>query len=165
MVSRPLTFLFGFLVVGGCTAPVEDRRDDDVGDSAEALSPGSLRARTALDRIRDLEAEEGSIRVDYAPPEEGYESSDAHGVSFEPVKFEGSDDHKVVSVAGNFPSVATVVVTDAQFHVLAVKRTNANADGVAQANVRIPSGKGERFVLVRDPKWVKPMSFDVHVAR
>ena len=51
--------------------------------------------------------------------------------------------------------------SDEDFHVCQVARTT----DAGEASVRVPAGSGGRFVLVRDLKWVKPMTFHVNVAR
>ena len=82
-------------------------------------------------------------------------------VKYEAVQFGGAGAPATVSVSGAFPSSATVIVTDEDFHVVQVARTT----DAGEASVRVPAGSGGRFVLVRDLKWVKPMTFHVNVAR
>lgn len=162
-----LSSLLSLGVLAGCAAPSDlDADADDGATSAEiALTSSSLRAQTALDRLRELDAEAGSLNVDYAPsPSEtvAYERR----VAFEAVTFEASPDGAAVAVAvaGDFPSSATVIVTNERFEPLAAAQTRRDAEsGLAAATVRVPAGSGKRLVLVRDPKWVKPMTFEVSV--
>ena len=154
-------FLFaaGFLFVG-CAAPSTGDAEIEITESSESglgsLS-SMLRAQTALDRARAVDTASGSVEVAYAPSP--YERSEH--VAFEAVTF-AAEAATEVSVAGDFPSSATVVVTNDRFEPLAVSRTTRSAaSGVGRVTVRVPAGGG--MVLVRDPKWVKPMTFEVSV--
>lgn len=69
-----------------------------------------------------------------------------------------------VSVAGNFPSSPDVLVTDANFHILAKSTRQPDAE-LDQVSVTLPTGPGRKFILVRDNLWTKPMNFDVTVGR
>jgi hypothetical protein len=122
-----------------------------------------------LDRLRSIPfvMPDGTVRVEYAP--DGYRhlrpSTPAAPVAFEAVWLPPAASTSVVSVEGDFPSSAAVVVTDRDFRVLAASRTAPVAEGHDRARVRIPAGDGDRLVLVRDPRWVKPMTFEVRVDR
>jgi hypothetical protein len=86
-------------------------------------------------------------------------------VPFEPVRLPPAASASVVSVEGDFPSAAAVVVTDGDFRVLAASRTVPVAEGHDRARVRIPASDGERLVLVRDSQWARPMTFEVRIGR
>ena len=159
MVAAALAFAVG------CAAPATELADGETASTEDALSAGSLRQRTALDRAVVLGATEGAVRVDYVPAATADYVGPAAALPFEAVHFDASPTSAVVEVAGDFPSSAMVVVTDDQFRVLSVARTTAAAEGVLQTRLRVPGGAGGRFVLVRDPLWSKPMAFDVRVTR
>lgn len=159
MTSRSLALL-ACLSFFGCAAPSVETTETETTESGLTSVSSMLRAQTALDRARTLDAETGSVSVDYAPS--AYEPLTGR-LAFEAVTF-AADAEAEISVAGDFPSAATVIVTNERFEPLAVTRTaRSETSGLAEAAVRIPAGVGQRFVLVRDPQWVKPMRFDVSV--
>ena len=149
-----------------CAEPTGDAAEGAAESTEAALSPRSLRQRTALERARVLGAAEGEMRVDYVPSTAQPDYFGAvEALPFEAVQFEASTAPVTVEVSGDFPSSATVVVTDEHFRVMTVARTSASAEGISEARLRLPSGTGGRFILVRDPLWSKPMAFDVSVTR
>ena len=161
MGFRSFPFAAAFLcLVMGCAAQAEPQ--DDVDTTEAALRSTSLRSLTALDRVRTLEGEAGTVAVDYVPTTDPY-STQRH-VAFEAVAFDAANATSEIAVSGDFPSSALVIVTNERFEPLAASRTVRRSSGVAEASVRVPAGDGQRLVLVRDPKWVKPMTFDVRVA-
>lgn len=165
MILRTVS-LIACLCFAACAAPSAGE-DTEIGSTSESgltsLS-SMLRAETALDRARALDVESGSVAVEYAPSP--YEPAEGRRLAFEAVTFEanGESEATEINVAGDFPSAATVIVTNDRFEPLAVSRTTRSAtSGLAEAALRVPAGEGQRFVLVRDPKWVKPMTFEVSV--
>lgn len=161
-----MSFRLALLVTGlslavGCAAP---SADEGVDTSEGSLTASSLREETALDRVRVLDGAEGTITVEYTPDatDEMY-GSPRSVLAFEAVRFEASESGSEVFVAGDFPSSATVIVTDEEFHPMARAQTVPGASGLGEARVRVPGGAGGRLVLVRDQKWVKPMVFEVRV--
>lgn len=163
MSSRSASVLLGLTLLAGCAAPAAE--DGDLASSEEALTPGSLRDRTALDRLRVLGPSESSIAVEYAPPADGAYPGASRDVAFEPVRIEAPGEASEITVAGDFPSTATVLVTDESFRVVAAAATSPSAEGLEEARVRVSGGVAGRLVLVRDPKWVRPMVFEVRVDR
>jgi len=155
MVAASLAFAVG------CAAPTTESAEGDVESTEDALSSSSLRQRTALGRAHVLGAAQGEVQVDYVPTASTEYAAGA--VAFEAVHFDASARSAVVEVAGDFPSSATVVVTDDQFRLMAVAQTSASASGLSEARLRVPAGRGGRFILVRDPLWSKPMAFNVSV--
>lgn len=161
MFFRSITFaaavVVGGVLASGCAAPAAD--DDRIGAADDDFVRRPLRDRVALDRARAL-GDDGSVLVDYAPAAYAGPTD----VAFEAVEYEAAEDDVTISVAGAFPSRANVLVTDASFRVLAAARTQTTADGLEEVSLRAPGGTGGRFVLVRDPAWVLPMTFEVRVA-
>lgn len=150
----------------GCAAPSasEDAEIASTSESGLTSISSLLRSQTALDRARALDAESGSVAVEYAPSP--YEPAEGRRLAFEAVTFEANaeGDATEVAVSGDFPSAATVIVTNDRFEPLVVSRTTrSTTSGLAEAAIRIPAGEGQRFILVRDPKWVRPMTFEVSV--
>lgn len=76
----------------------------------------------------------------------------------------GGADIVDVTVEGNFPGSPEVLVTDADFHVLA-RGTATATKLVDHVTVEFPIVKGPKFVLVRDALWTKPMTFDLSATR
>jgi hypothetical protein len=151
------------LCLVGCAASTAAEENAEITATDEAgLSslPSMLRSQTALERARALDLESGSVSVEYAPSP--YDTG-AKPLAFEAVTF-AADAADEVTVAGDFPSSATVIVTNERFEPLAAARTvRSTTSGLAEANIRLPAGGGGRIVLVRDPKWVKPMTFEVGI--
>lgn len=165
MILRSLS-LVACLCFVGCAAPSAGEETEVASSSESGLTSLSsmLRAQTALDRARTLDLEAGSVAVDYAPSP--YEPVEGRRLAFEAVTFEASaaSEPTDIAVAGDFPSDATVIITNDRFEPLAVSRTRrSTTSGLAEAALRVPAGEGQRFVLVRDPKWVKPMTFEVAI--
>lgn len=160
MSFRSFPLLAASLLFVACSAPAADETEETVS-TEEGLSslPSALREQTALDRARVLDAKSGKVTVDYAPSP--YETPTQ--LAFEAVTFDANVASEI-AVAGDFPSSATVIVTNDRFEPLAFSRTSRSASsGLAEAALRVPAGEGGRMVLVRDPKWVKPMTFEVRV--
>ena len=141
-------------------------------ESDPSLPAEALRAETALERARSLGSAAGSVKVDYAPPADGVydpnapDKTTARRVLFEAVTFlpSTSSAGSEITVTGDFPSSAEVVVTNERFEVLATTSTQRSAtSGLAEAVVTVPATDGQQLVLVRDMSWVKPMSFEVGV--
>jgi hypothetical protein len=162
MIFRSLSLSLCLCLVG-CAASSASEADAEItatDESGLSSLPSVLRAQTALDRARALDVESGSVSVQYAPSP--YDTG-AQPLAFEAVTF-AADAAEEVTVAGDFPSSATVIVTNESFEPLAAARTaRSTTSGLAEATIRVPAGKGGRIILVRDPKWVKPMTFEVGV--
>jgi hypothetical protein len=67
-----------------------------------------------------------------------------------------------VSVTGDFPGSPRVLVVDENFRVLAGTNGTTNEFGQDQANLVVPATGGKKLILVRDQRWVRPMSFMVN---
>ena len=151
------------MVAFGAGCGAETGSEEESFESSEvALTSRSLRGATAVERVRMLDPKAGALHVEYAPeadPSAQYTTR----VPFEAVAFTAERTTEL-TVAGDFPSSATLVATNENFEPLATARTvRDSTSSVSAATVRLPAGDGPRLVLVRDPKWVKPMSFQVRV--
>ena len=165
MLFRSLPIAAAFLCFAvGCAAPAQAEEEDVLSDES-ALTSVSLRSFTALDRVRSLPGETGSVAVDYVPSTEGNAYSTVRNLPFEAVSFEAASTRSTVAVSGEFPSSALVVVTNDRFEPIAASRTVRTATGASETSLMLPPGDGQRFILVRDPKWVRPMTFEVVVGR
>jgi hypothetical protein len=151
------TGLVGSLVA--CTnAPVEAETTEVSADGLS--SPPSLRSRTRLAKVVEVQAD-GTSRVEYEPDADAAYLGDAP--AFEAVPFRAAAGAPLdITVGGDFPSNAQVVVTDADFRVVGVSTTQSALDHEA-ASISV-AAPGSGFVLVRDLRWVRPMQFDVRVA-
>jgi hypothetical protein len=187
-LALPLLVAVGAL---GCAAPADQDPATEVGENA--FTPFSLREQTALERAKVLSGE-GSVVVAYDPPgEELYARSVGRSrVRYEAVRLDPAPESSstgaeeptdltfatedafgngaapsaetAITVKGDFPTSARVIVTDDAFNVVARGWTN-DAKGVGEAHVIVPPSSTPRFVLVRDLSWVKPMTFEVSVTR
>lgn len=146
--------------VVGCSAEADE--GETVDSSDDALSSSTLRARTDLSNVTHI-GEAGASSIDYVP--EAYAPNGAHEApKFEAVSFDATPGKRVsITVGGDFPSNASVLVADSNFRVLASAKTKATDDGQATTVVANLTRPGQHFVLVRDALWVKPMTFDVSV--
>lgn len=154
MVSM-VSFASAFAI--GCSA--ETSEGEDVEISADELTVANLRARTKPANVV-ASLPDGTQQVEYLPDA-------AHGyvegapVAFEAVPFTATTSGEAVQVTveGDFPSSATVVVTDSQMRVAGFSSTR----GLDRTALTV-TAPADGFVLVRDLRWVKPMRFDVRVA-
>jgi hypothetical protein len=75
------------------------------------------------------------------------------------------DSFQQITVDGMFPSAPRVFVVDAEYNVLeTVTTTQRRDDGSTLAVVFAPR-RGERTVIVHDPLWSLPMSFEIRVGK
>lgn len=69
-----------------------------------------------------------------------------------------------IAVSGEFPGSPRVLVVDDQFRVLGGTDGISDPAGGQRADLAVEGGT-PRFVLVRDLRWIRPMSFTVDVGR
>lgn len=160
-MRKNASFLFGLLFAcalgtAGCGTP--PGAPVDLAEEA-LVTPELLRAQTKLEGLVEL-GEDGTAVVHYARDPEY-----VGPVRFEAVRFAPSARGAVdVTIAGDFPSDALVVVTDAAFNVLDAALTQTIDDGLGSAHLRVPVEAAEdHFVLVRDRAWQNPMTFEVAI--
>lgn len=175
MARSPFFLALASLVLAalavGCSAP--STSDDG------AVASSDVTAAETPDALRDAAVMTGDVvvgqrsTVGYAPTD--YLASDHDGDldTWERPYLAWKIDRRAleaagaptlaVNVSGDFPGVPDVLVVDADFHVLASTRAQAE-NGLDVANLIVPNEGGEKLVLVRDKLWVLPMSFDITVS-
>lgn len=147
-------FLFVSSAALGCTQELADGETTE--SSADELRVKQLRDRSKAANIVEAHAD-GTARVLYSPGAL-YAGESPY---WEAVSFQTEPGTAVqVSVQGDFPGAAEVVVTDARFRILAQGST---ADGDRAAlRLRAPA---DSKVFVRDMLWDRPMTFDIRVQK
>jgi hypothetical protein len=163
------SFLF-FSLTAGCAA-------QDASGSAESTDD-ALTKRVDDVSFANIEVSEGNaVSVSYAPQYHASNTAVPYlAVALAPApslqgptevgtQSEGALGGPVtVSVQGDFPGSPEVLVTDANFRVLARSAPHAPA-AMARATVALPVVGAPKFILVRDRLWTKPMTFSVAVGR
>lgn len=72
--------------------------------------------------------------------------------------------HLAIQVEGNFPGLPDVLLVDESFNLLAQTR-GTSTDLGDTASLEVDAAPGKKFILVRDMDWVRPMDFEISVAR
>ncbi len=175
---QKLTWLLAAILtssIAGCSSESASHNEGEIDSAAEELNAASLRAATAF---RGVVAPASVVTVAYEGASAPYPratpylaieiasaSESADGVGTRSVRPLAGEILKTqqVSVIGPFPSAPRVLVVDENFKVLARTTATPQPDGRDVATVVAPRNAGKRFVLVRDPRWSRPMSFDVAV--
>ena len=169
MAVRSLLFSIVATALATACAANTDSPNDDTSDS-------DLVALKSLSVVQRTITEGGTVVMEYEPDEY---PRDAHGrVPYLAIEFaapsagiSAASLHPMttttraplsVKVTGKFPSEPQIIVTDARFHALASTRGHVTADG-AEALLTTTTSPGTKFILVRDPLWVKPMNFQVTI--
>lgn len=165
--------LSSMLLIAGCAAASDG---DDLGSSEDELSA----ALTNVTVVDGALAEGDTLTVPYHPAYDPNPNAPKGVVPYLAIALDVPNGSRLlsqtagnkllpaslaVSVEGDFPSSPEVLVTDAKFRVLArAKATDAN--GIDTASIKVPTMRlGNKFVLVRDPQWDKPMTFNLALGR
>lgn len=179
MIVRSFCYLaFAAALTTAIPACAADTHQEDTGASAdEIVSNGGLRSITIM---KGSVAEGGQVEVAYEPSL--YEPSPIlpflaieilPATAFEPDQGDNGGNGGIrpqnnafktmnVSVTGDFPGSPRVLVVDEEFRVLAATTGTTNEFGQDQANLVVPATGGKKMILVRDLRWVRPMSFMVN---
>ena len=67
-------------------------------------------------------------------------------------------------MTGEFPGEPLLLVVDESFQVVAKTHAVSDASG-DHATLAVPATLGRSFLLVRDDRWVRPMTFEVRFNR
>jgi hypothetical protein len=154
---------------------------EDTGASADEIisNAGGLRNMTI---VKGAVAEGGQVEVAYEPslyepsatlpflaieivpkaaiaPDQGTNGPGGGGIRPQNNAFGQTMN---VSVTGDFPGSPRVLIVDENFRVLAGTNGMTNEFGQDQANLVVPATGGKKMILVRDQRWVRPMSFMVN---
>lgn len=176
--------LSSVLLFAGCAAEDESSSSDDVEASEDEVTLRGVFSRRPLTNVTVVEGalrEGDTLTVPYkpAPYVHGEAKAEEKVVPYLAIELTDSAapaELKVqtakdevagslaVSLEGDFPSSPQLIVTDANFRVLA-RAKNVISDVVDSASVNVPSKLGKKFVLVRDPQWDKPMTFNLALNR
>jgi len=154
----------------GCAA---HDTSEDTDSSADELTSSSLRDVTI---VSGAVAEGAEVTVAYQP--DPYTTTKrvpflAVELVAAPLSAEATSDIRTmggenqplsVSIDGNFPGSPRVLVVDQDFHVLAATSGVTTETG-DHAIVTVPNTPGNKFILVRDMRWVLPMNFQVRAVR
>lgn len=166
---RPALVILGLVAVLS-TACAAEPSAEDAHASAEELS--SLRGLAVSGGAVEIG---GSVTVRYEPSAYGgrerlpflaIEIVPQGGVAqgLRPANHEAGAAARV-AVRGDFPGSPRVLVVDDRFRVLAGADGVADPAGGQHASLSLEGAGAPRFVLVRDERWIRPMSFTVDVGR
>jgi hypothetical protein len=158
--------------LGGCAADTSVNDATPAADGAEVdeLNASSLRGSTA---IKGTVAAGSSVTLQYDRSDRLYPRSvpylaveivDApHASAGVHPMTGGALGGQSITVHGDFPGKPRVLVVDADWKPITSAVAQTLPDGTAQATLVVERGQGQRFVLVRDTRWSKPMEFQVGV--
>jgi hypothetical protein len=156
----------------GCAAETASAPSPDPGEVDE-LNASSLREATAFE---GSVAAGGTITLHYEQTSQRY----ARAIPYIAVEIVapptthtaglhalsgGIGAMQRITVTGEFPSAPRVLLVDDSFKVLAQQTAETQPSGSQIAVLQSPPQVGRRFVLTRDPRWSKPMSFQVQVGQ
>lgn len=168
--------LLATVLLGGCAADDVQSSGPDDGAEVDELDASSLRASTTF---KGSVAAGSTLTVRYdradghyprtvpylaveilaAPATAAQSAGGLHPMNGE------IGQTQMVTVHGDFPGKPRVLVVDESFTQLKTAVAQVQADGTARAEFAAPRGAGRRFILVRDGRWVKPMSFQIGVGQ
>lgn len=178
-----LAFAVALTAIPACAADNSGNQQEETGASADEIitNSGGLRSITIM---KGAVAEGAQVEVAYEPslyepsttlpflaieivPPTAIEADQGdNGGSIRPQNndalFINSNKTMNISVTGDFPGSPRVLVVDENFRVLAGTNGTTNEFGQDQANLVVPATGGKKMILVRDLRWVRPMSFMVN---
>lgn len=152
---RPVAYASLVLaLVAGCASSAAST------SASSDIQSADLSARTV---VKGSVALGQKVSLGYEPAEYAVDGLPYLGVRFEATDASVADRaERTITVAGDFPSAPHLLVVDPSFEVLA-EADGARTDGGAEAKLSLPAAvfAGRNVLLVQDPRWNLPMSFDV----
>jgi hypothetical protein len=157
------------LAAPGCAAETTSDPAPDQGEVDE-LNSSSLRGATAF---KGSVAAGGTITLQYDRADRKYPRAipyiaveilappTTHAAGLHPLN--GETALQEITVQGEFPGAPKVLLVDDTFKIIAQQTAETQPNGSELAVLKAPRQTGKRFVLTRDPRWSKPMSFQVQV--
>ena len=161
MTLRSVALLaVALLSLAACSAEAADSSASSTSnvEAEKNATPNALVDQTVVKGSLDV----GISRVAYAGDE--YEKKQINGVPYLAWEIDGVSDHLSIAVEGNFPSSPDVLLVDASFNLLGQAQGTATDLG-DKATLEVNAKPGKKLVLVRDMEWVRPMDFEISVAR
>ena len=176
-----LVVALGGVALVGCAADdVSANAPADDGAEVDELNSSSLRASTAM---KGSVAAGGTLTLQYDREDAEYPrkipylaveivaAPATHAQSADPGALHALGGGTVggagqsISVEGDFPSTPQAVLVDGNFKVLARAAGVTQPDGSDRIDLQASREANRRFLLIRDTRWSKPMSFRVKVGQ